>query len=1233
MDPFSVAIEIVPLAGERLKKFLARNEVKNLYRLVQADVRAAQLPPGSVDHVVAKIDELRVDPTVAGALLALLDRGESRLKDPLRRRLIELLTFDDARLNSDEIADLVLRAIEANLAPAKRDDRSAQHLDALITQDALRELPDQVAEAMAERSGTSAPLTPLRIVRALAELSPSQTRALDELGTEDPDGQARLQAALAAGGIERIAALVDNPQDWFAAGSAALWATAGRLLQSVADMPHAQIAYERAAENPGVRDRARQLIRASNVAAIQGDTARAGELAATARAEAPDDPAVLLHEARELTDPEATVELLDQVEPVDDDQRTLLELIRAGALLNCGKLDEAREAIERARGCDAEGHGTDELSAIADLVEAEQALARNSEPAIEALVHAAETFTSLTKLAQNQGDWAGAGVHLGRAINAYALAGDSARGVSLLDQALADERLHSAEDVRRVLARGALLLRRFETVLSLIPEDGDSRDRLERAAARVIGGTAEDRTGAFEDLRELFSTGEELKKEAAFLMLCAATNDPSIPWDEEAEETIGGDRPLTVAVLRAERLAKEGDMAGAEAVLRPHSDDPNALRLLVHLNEQQDRTDTAIRLAETLVDKTGSAQDHLMLAGLLVRAGRRDAAVDRLLRTARDPNASADESSTAYARAANLLVDDAKLAEVERLARDWASAREDGSDPRWLVVLSLAMRFEHAQAWGAWQDLGEPDADTEPRALLLAEVAGFAAEPLAAVQLIADLSDRFGRPEDLEAHLILTILRLGDRASGAPADLGNRIRETFTTFFTRFPNSTRVQSIQIDLENPVASLLDALGPQLEARAEQTEQLARGVRAGTTAVPLLAAAAGRSCGETLMALPALPLAYPDDQLDRLDRADAAAALDAKGAIWDPFSIFTVAALGGTAESGIRSSLPASRVARATQQDTARDPLGTPEGRRATLSLVHGLPYLAEWSEADQRADETRARRMMEFANGLAVGSMGESGDELTELATSDHPLPIRLWAATLAVARHHELPVYSDDRAVRQSARSMGLRAFGTPALLDVLVERGVLSQTDRDRARNRLLSHGAWGLRHSTPELVELATRANWQPTQGLRAAFTDVSAWVSLRAGWAERIVGFLEAVAEAAPDQMDAWTHRAVDAVTEVLGNNYEANARLLLFLALNPFIEPIRMSDDGVQALLASLRRIPYFRYFRPSEDLLVAAVATMLTPLGDDRQLQAAALVRIVERVSPEDKALLMARFVR
>ena len=165
-----------------------------------------------------------------------------------------------------------------------------------------------------------------------------------------------------------------------------------------------------------------------------------------------------------------------------------------------------------------------------------------------------------------------------------------------------------------------------------------------------------------------------------------------------------------------------------------------------------------------------------------------------------------------------------------------------------MTILALAMRFRHSEALTAWRDLGEPEANSVNQARLLGEVYGMAADPVTGLEMLTTLSDRFDRPEELEVALIFAALRLEDRTPELPSDLEVRIRESFATFPERFPDSSSLRTISVDPENPAASLVAALGEQLEHRAETTEQLAAGIRAGTTAVPLptpqLPAAASR-----------------------------------------------------------------------------------------------------------------------------------------------------------------------------------------------------------------------------------------------------------------------------------------------------------------------------------------------------------------------------------------------------
>jgi hypothetical protein len=925
-DPVS-ALKIVPLAGEALKRYLALNETGKLFRLIETDVRRHPLPPGTTDAVIQRLDGLRVDPTVAGALMTLLDTGNLRAKDPLRKRLTELLVFDDPRLVPSELADIVVAAVEANLHRAKRNDREASHLYAQVTQAVVREeladLPERVASAVSDAGSRFPPASAaVQVGRALAALRPSQARVMEELAVEDPDGCGHLQEMLTAGGAERIAAIIDAPQAWLEHGSAALWDAAGRLADSIGRMAQAQLAYERAADHPAVSDRPRQLIRASNAAAAQGNTHRAVELLDTARTLDPENAAVLIQDARDSTDLQRSLEILDRVTPVDDNQTVLAELVRAGALIGQANFISAREAIGRARELEVDGYGSAEMQAITDLAEAQWGLQDEAEPSPPLLSSAAQQFVAFLNEAREQERWDAASVHGARAIQAYALAGDTREAGRLLDEALADRRLQTGMDAHRGLVQGALLLQRFTDVLKLVPDGGEEDDRLDRAAAQIMGGDAVGIVKAASDLRALIEVENEGTYRAAFLLLCAAANDLDVEWDEKAARIVGDKRPSTVAFLHADRLARGGDLSGAEAQLRAYADQPNVLRFLIHLAERQGKLDVALRTASNLAQRTGAASDRLLLATLLAQDNEQDLAIERLLAVARDEQATLDERCMAYGRATNLLQEAARLTEVERLAREWAKLDETGN-PRWMAVFALTLRFRHTEALAAWHELGEPDPDTEFRALVLGEIFSVAAEPIPALEILSEVSDRYGRPERLEANLLFGALRLEHRCPSLPAALEAQIRETFGTFLQRFPNSTRIRLVPVDLRDPAASLVAALGEELTHRGQHAATLAHGVRAGLTAVPMLAASAGRSVGETLLRLQALPLTFPDDQTARQDRGDAATAYDAGAAIWDPSAIFVVAALGGEVEASIRGALMASSVARATQQDAARD----------------------------------------------------------------------------------------------------------------------------------------------------------------------------------------------------------------------------------------------------------------------------------------------------------------------
>ncbi len=1234
--PFE-ALGAAQLTGEALKRFLANNEVANLFGLVSADVRKSSLVPGeAADAVVDRLNGLLVQPNIAGPVKRWLETGDSSVREPLKAAFAELFNFDAHGIPSDALSALVVAAIEANLPRAKRNERDAAHLDQQMTRDLIqesaRELQDQIAEMPAAPAPAAIGSKAIRVARAMVDLPPSQADIVEKLVAENPEEAGPLQEALEAGGPTRIADAIDQNAPWLQDSIAAVWEAAGRLSDSIGRNAEARRAYERAADHPGVHDRVRQLVRASHSAAADGDAKRAAELFEKARQADDRNPAVLLHEARNDDNPAHTLALLDEIIPTDSDQEGLAECIRAEALIRQNQFVPAREAIARARGLRVDQRATDELDGVATLTEAHLSIAEPQRMGPEPLLAAADNFKRLYAGARESECWDAAGVFLGRAAVALVLGASADESAQLLDEALADARLRQSVEARRVLAEGAMLLRRFADVRTLLGESTDETDRLELAAAHVMGRDSDIDSAIIDELRVIMESGHEEAPRAAYILLCASSNDVAVEWNSTAEKIVAEINPNVALMLRAFRLDTEGDLDAVETHLLPHTDNPDALRHLILLARRRENHEKAVSLSETLLDRTAAPGDQLLLAGALANAGQRDKAVDRLLGVGRNQQAGLDDRRSGYAQAANLLQDAERFRDLESIAHEWAAC-DQRSDPRWATVLALTMQFRQGDALRAWRELGELDPDTQGRAELLAEVFGSAADPVEGVEMVARLSDRYSRPERLEVALIFTALRREIPEGALPATLEARLRDSFETFPQRFPDSRAIRTVAIDLDDPIGSLMRAIGSELEARERHTSTRVREVRWGNAAVALLASASGCSTGETLFMLEALPLTYPDDQFNLLDRTDAAAAL-AGGAVWDSNAIFVVAALGGVVEQTLRNVLPSSVVARATQIEIAGDFATADANRVGGISITHGHVHFGEWTESERASNFRRATEMHRLATALPTHVLAEddSSDELIKVVRGEAPTPAKAWAATLAAAQTTGFAVFSDDRAVRRSAREVGLPTFGTAALLDVLVDRDLLAEDIRDDVRRRLLAHGAWGVRHTVEEIAQIARDANWQPTAGTRAALGDTTAWLALMSAWMDRVIRFLDIVFAEAPAEMDNWVHRAIDAVTHDVGGNYEAHAQSLLLGALDVVSDPPRMSETGLAALISALRRMRYFEVFPPGEDLLITAVARTLTITNDPLQ-QATLFRRALARVGPAEQELLRARFVR
>ena len=97
-----------------------------------------------------RIRRLGVEPDVMGALRAMLDQGDIRFVPALASRLRELLVFNDPDLDGLDLGEISAESCRDQLSAAKRDDRSAAHVDAQITRTIIAESTAQLREEIPE---------------------------------------------------------------------------------------------------------------------------------------------------------------------------------------------------------------------------------------------------------------------------------------------------------------------------------------------------------------------------------------------------------------------------------------------------------------------------------------------------------------------------------------------------------------------------------------------------------------------------------------------------------------------------------------------------------------------------------------------------------------------------------------------------------------------------------------------------------------------------------------------------------------------------------------------------------------------------------------------------------------------------------------------------------------------------------------------------------------------------
>jgi len=243
-------------------------------------------------------------------------------------------------------------------------------------------------------------------------------------------------------------------------------------------------------------------------------------------------------------------------------------------------------------------------------------------------------------------------------------------------------------------------------------------------------------------------------------------------------------------------------------------------------------------------------------------------------------------------------------------------------------------------------------------------------------------------------------------------------------------------------------------------------------------------------------------------------------------------------------------------------------------------------------------------MAELAKSLepAFDADPDSDDQwATLLSRDDGSLHRQLaaWASTMAVARRLGLPIYSDDRFIRMTARREGIPAFGTLALIDALADRGILDQSERVAIRRALLRSGAWGVRSTAGELIEAADEDGWVDVREVEVALHDRSAWANDTVQSWYRAADVLCACFEAAPEHLERWTVRVLDAAAAGRpGISNKQHVHSLLVSCLDILDDPPKYPEKFFHQIVGIAKRLPLHLRPWPPVDVPLEMIASIM-----------------------------------
>lgn len=635
------------------------------------------------------------------------------------------------------------------------------------------------------------------------------------------------------------------------------------------------------------------------------------------------------------------------------------------------------------------------------------------------------------------------------------------------------------------------------------------------------------------------------------------------------------------------------------------------------------RIDDAVQACESGAERFQAYQLLMLAADALLQAERPDESAQILTRLLSGDMGSQDSRRSNRLNLIEYLFTKQEWSNVEAqaLAELGSTSREtvpplgqpvDKLDSfSWALIVARVNRRDLVGARAAWTRF-KPAIVTpqQARAWLLLQRTG--AWQQTDLEIALSIAEHWPGEEQIASHVVATLVletTSHEGASPLPQQLLERLAAVRDRYLRDYPDGA-LSAEEFDRDTFVARMESQLRP----IAQVSGQLEKEVRHLRLPVGMFSTAFHRPYALAVLSRPAgvTPAGTPFENDYEHELEAASDALDAGVAICETSALY----LGHIVDDVwpvIAGSFKSLKLPIATYDDILRtsDELVVPSSGVMQYDTNAGRLVLSNPDAETTSLLRERASAIEAIADSLDRVPVGD----LTVMPDYD-PEGDAAWLSALQYASDEGVAVYSDDVALRQLARAVGVPAFGTLAVVHALMEREAVDDITEDILRRLMLEYVV-DLPIPTEMLIEVASAAEWKSGPGMTC--------VSRPRWWAEAetaAANFLlicRRVKSESPELLGQWVYAGVTGYS--VNASPESQPDLIAAIVALVLARVTGLEDPMFRAVVSAARDAALSLDCEDPLDRIKLTVTSLVAEISD-RDPQAEDVRLYVERAFSE-----------